>query len=508
MHVVTAEEMRRIDFDTIQRIGIPALVLMENAGRAVAEEIIGMAPQVGRRWLILVGKGNNGADGLVTARHLLEAGVEATVVYTVDPASLTGDAAVQRDIAAKLQIQAMRYGIDTLDWRDYDGVVDGLLGTGSKGAPRHVYAKLIEQANASGLPIVAIDIPSGINADTGEINQPCIRATKTVALAFKKRGLLQFPGAECAGEVVVRPIGIPVGLADEHEVTTFELNDKALERKLAASSALRRAPDAHKGTAGHVLVAAGCRAYSGAGLLASTAALRGGSGLVTWAAPAALVPTLVGHQPELILVPVSDNGQGDWDGTSIQDLLKLITGKQALVVGPGMGRWNGDTEWLREVWESTTLPLVIDADALNMIADAPDFPEWRRREEATIMTPHPGEMARLAKLPTKEVQRDRIELTRRYAAEHGVTLVLKGARTVCATSHGEVYINVTGNAGMATGGSGDVLAGLIGSLLAQGCSAAQAAALGVYLHGAAGDRAAAKRPSTRSLIAGDIVDEL
>jgi NAD(P)H-hydrate epimerase len=517
MFALTAEEMRAVDRHTIDVIGIPALVLMENAGRAVAEEAMAVARESAvsggaerKRWIVLAGKGNNGGDGLVAARHLLEAGYRVRVVYAENPASFAGEAAVQRDIADRLGIPWAVYGEGAVDWREADGVIDALLGTGSKGAPRGAYAALIREANDSGLPIVAVDIPSGLNADTGEVHAPCIAAVRTVALAFVKRGLLQYPGAAQAGHVVVRGIGIPAGLPEALGVRTYVLDERTLRVRLAVDVSGRRKPDTHKGSYGHVLIAAGSRAMSGAGLLCALAALRGGCGLATWAVPDALAAVLLGRVPELMLAGVADGGLGEWSGTSAQALLDRTRGKDAVVIGPGLGRWTGDHRWLREVWEGAACPLVVDADALNMIAEAPDFAQWGQRPDGApaILTPHPGEMARLSGLPVHEVQRDRIGLARRYAAQHGVTLVLKGARTVCASPDGAVYVNVNGNPGMATGGAGDVLAGLIGALLAQGLNAEQAAALGVYRHGAAGDRAAARRFSPGSLIAGDIVAEL
>lgn len=508
MHVLTSEEMRRLDEHAIRVLGIPEPVLMENAGRAVAEEVLAMSAAVGRRWLVLAGKGNNGGDGLVAARHLQEAGLELTVVYAADRRSLAGSAALQRDIAERLGIRCLQYGADEIPWREADGVIDALLGTGTSGAPRGAYAQLIEEANRSGKPIVAVDVPSGLNADTGQAYDPCIRAAKTVALAFKKRGLAQYPGMDYAGDVVVRPIGIPARLAEEHGVRTYELNRDVFAAKLALDPAARRRADAHKGTFGHVLVMAGSRPMSGAGLLAATAALRGGCGLVTWALPASLVPSLAGRRPELMLAALEDAGSGDWSRVRAEEAVALAERKQALVIGPGMGRWNGDGGWLREIWAGVDVPLVVDADALNAMADAGGLSEWPRRNAPVVLTPHPGEMARLTNRSTAEVQRDRIEIAREFAARHGVTLVLKGARTVIATPGGEAYINPTGNPGMATAGSGDVLAGVIGALLAQGMSGEQAAALGVYRHGEAGDKAAAGRGRPDSVIAGDIIAEL
>ncbi|MDB4866108.1 MAG: NAD(P)H-hydrate dehydratase, partial [Cohnella sp.] len=523
MMLVTAKEMRDIDRYAIDTIGIPALVLMENAGRAIAEEVmrlqavesggnrrLGDKDDKAPRWLILVGKGNNGGDGIVCARHLAEMGYLVQLLYAVSPEQLSGEAAIQRDIALRMGLSAAVYDVgQATDWSRWDGLVDALLGTGGSGVPREPYASLIREANASGLPIVAADIPSGLDADSGEIAEPCIRARVTVALAFMKRGLLLYPGAEAAGEVVVRPIGIPMDAARELSVSTYLLDEQLVRQRFGLRIPLRRQPDTHKGTYGHVLIAAGSREMTGAGLLCAEAALRSGCGLVTWAVPQLLALPLAGRLPEAMIRGVADGGSGDWRDAKAADIAALAEGKQAVVAGPGLGRWPGDSGWLRELWGSVEAPLVLDADALNMLADAtePRFSAWPRRAAATVLTPHPGEMARLCSLSVREVQLDRIGLARRFSQQHGVTLVLKGARTVIATPDGEVYVNTTGNPGMATGGAGDVLAGIIGSLLAQGLDNAQAASVGVYTHGAAGDRAAAKRSSPNALIAGDIIDE-
>lgn len=517
-YIVTAGEMRELDRRTIEELGIPALVLMENAGRAVFEEVERFAAsrwngRGGKRWLVLTGKGNNGADGVVVARHMAEAGWEPTIAYAADPATLVGEAAVQRDIAGRLglsRIVCVNQGEVMIEWKQYDGIIDALLGTGSRGTPTGMYAELIEGANASGLPIVSIDIPSGLDADTGQLHEPSIRAERTVALAFLKRGLVQHPGAAAAKETVVRKIGIPAAYAEDAAVRTYLLDEPTLRARLGLDPERRRSDDSHKGTYGHVLIIAGSRAMSGAGLLCARAALRGGCGLVTWAVPDRLVEPLSGRLPEAMLAGLPDGGTGRWNAVGVEGLARLALGKDAVVIGPGLGRWEGDAAWLRELWKAlgSGIPLVIDADALNMVAASPDFARWPGRAGGVVLTPHPGEMGRLAGLSTRQVQRDRIGLARAYAEKHRVALVLKGAGTVVAEPEGDVYINRNGNAGMATGGAGDVLAGLVGGLLAQGMSAAQAAALGVWLHGAAGDRAAAARPAQASLIAGDIIESL
>lgn len=564
MFIVTAEQMRAVDEHTIHQLGIPAASLMENAGRAIAEEVIklcregqeagGLADsgQLGysnkgysskgdawrahtgpgdrqgcggdiiadsalvmerpgdQQWYMLIGKGNNGGDGLVAARHLVEAGLGVTLVYADAPDALRGEAAVQRDAAAQLGIPALVHGREAVDFSRCTGIVDALLGTGSRGAPRGAYAALIKAANDSGKPIVSADVPSGLDADTGEVYEPCIQARVTVCLALLKRGLVQYPGASAAGRIVVRAIGIPARLAPEHGPSVRLLTDEVLRGALRVDTGRLRAPDGHKGTYGHVLLAAGSLPMSGAGLLSAKASLRAGCGLATWALPAPLLPHVIGTVPELMLAAAADGDSGEWNAASADALLRLAESRDVLATGPGLGRFKGDTDWLRRLWQHTDRPLVIDADALNMLADAgPHGPrDWGKRSAATILTPHPGEMGRLLGMSTQEVQRDRIGHAAQYAREQGVTLVLKGARTVIATPSGEAYINTTGYAGMATGGAGDVLTGIIAGLLAQGLSAEQAATFGVYLHGQAAERAALLRGDPSSLLAGDIIDAL
>lgn len=551
MKFVTSEQMRAIDRHAIEQIGIPAVALMENAGRAIAEEVLALcqlrregrlpehpeerirerhAAAIGRgrdpdsdseekekektaeHWLILVGKGNNGGDGLVCARHLADAGVQVSLLYAEEPERLGGEAGLQHRIAAALGLPGEAYtpgAVAAARSRGVTGIVDALLGTGAKGAPRGAYASLIREANESRLPIVAADIPSGLDADTGAVHDPCIQARITVCLAFLKAGLTQYPGARAAGDVVVRDIGIPralpPGIAAKAGVL---LTRQALRGELGVDPDRRREADGHKGTYGHVLLAAGSLTMSGAGLLAARAALRAGSGLVTWALPEALLPHVLGAVPELMLAPAGGEA-GAWDAAAAPELLRLLAARDVLAVGPGLGRFPGEDGFLRAVWEGAPRPLVVDADALNILAAANGLAAWQRRDAATILTPHPGEMARLAGLSTAEVQRDRIGLARRFAMQHGVTLVLKGARTVVAAPDGRVFVNVTGHPGMATGGSGDVLTGLIAGLLAQGLDAVQAAAFGVYLHGRAGERAAAARTGNpASLLAGDLIEAL
>ncbi len=561
MLIVTSQQMKQIDRYTIDELGIPALALMESAGRALAEEVLdwcrhrrgagaegsGTSVPVGagtrpdgspkrgvrstspiledalispfdgaqrEHWLILVGKGNNGGDGLAAARYLQDAGVRVTLLCAEAADRFSEEAAVQFEAARCSDIPVLEWqdakqeSPQEMDFSPYTGLVDALLGVGASGEPREPYAGLIRAANASGLPIIAADIPSGLNADTGQTAEACIRAVRTVCIAFLKSGLAQYPGAEAAGEVRVRAVGIPRLAAGRiAEPPNAQLvTERTLRETLEIDTSRSRAEDSHKGTYGHVLIIGGSRLMSGAGFMASRAALRIGSGLVTWALPKALLPDIVGHVPELMVAEASD---GDtWRRDSAGTLLKLAEKMDVLAVGPGLGRFEGDVEWLRELWTGTDLPLVIDADGLNILADGGFTAQsWGRREQV-VLTPHPGEMGRLLGIPTAELQQDRIGAARRYAAEHGVTLVLKGARTVVAAPDGAVFVNTTGHPGMSTGGTGDVLTGTISGLIAQGLSPLQAAAFGVYLHGRAGERAAELREHPASLLAGDVIEAL
>lgn len=506
--------MRRIEQDVFTRIGLQSPVLMENAGRMTAEAAMSMLTSgSNRKLLIMAGKGNNGGDGIVCARHLCELGVTCEVVLAEPFERLSADAQMQVQAARHFNIAMNVYAPGAINWAQYAGIVDALLGTGTKGAPRDPYAALIREANASGLPILAVDIPSGIDADTGAVYDPCIRAKRTVTFAFCKTGLAQYPALAMAGEVSVVPIGIPLRLAEQHGVRTLRLDEQTLRLQLHVDPSLPRRSDTHKGTYGHVYIAAGSQRMAGAGLLCARGALRAGSGLVTWMLPAHVAKLVTGQVPEVMLAPADDQGSGAWDEIDSELVVQGAAKRDALVIGPGMGRFRDDVNWMQRIWErtiETETPIVLDADALNMIADAQSFAAWSKRpaNAPAILTPHPGEMARLIDCSVQEVQADRIRTAREFSEQTGVYVVLKGAATVVATPQGTVYVNTTGNPGMATGGSGDVLAGMIGSLLAQGWQAQQAAAFGVWWHGHAADRAVQARGKAATLIASDIIEYL
>jgi hydroxyethylthiazole kinase-like uncharacterized protein yjeF len=379
-------------------------------------------------------------------------------------------------------------------------VVDALLGTGIKSEVRGLFAEAITMLNASGLPIVAVDIPSGLDTDSGAPLGVSIQAEMTVALAYPKLGVVTYPGVNYAGDLVAADIGIAAeGVAEVAPKT--ELLDRETIRWLVP----RREPDTHKGTYGHALIVAGSRGKTGAAVVAARAAMRAGAGLVTLAAPRSLNNILAGALVEVMTELLPDNTAEQMESLSDGDWRRLLERKHALLFGPGIGVTAATQNALRWLLRNLAIPWVIDADGLNSLALEIDRLRYART--APILTPHPGEMARLTGKSTAEVNADRIGLARGFAVENRCHLILKGARTVIATPAGRVFINPSGNPGMASGGMGDVLAGILTALLGQGLGAEDAMKLGVYLHGFVGDTAAQVKGEI-GLIASDIIEGL
>lgn len=506
MKVLTAVAMQELDRRTIAEIGLPGMVLMENAGRAVADIICARyADCYPGPVMILCGRGNNGGDGFVIARHLRDEGWQVRVVLLADRTVPTGDAAAMLavfersggTVIAAPDAAALTVALDGHSCRL---CVDALLGTGCTRAPEGVVAVAVDWLNRQSAPVVAVDIPSGVDAGSGRIPGSAVRAALTVTFAFAKVGLVSYPGAGVAGEVVIAPIGIPREVADAAPADCL-LIDRSEAKVLLPS----RPVDGHKGTFGHLLVVAGSLGKSGAAVMTATAGLRAGAGLVTLACPASLQTIAATQLLEVMTEPLAEVG-GAVSLQSMAELLALSDGKQALAIGPGLGTGDETTALVRRLLKASPLPAVIDADGLNALAGHLDVLA-QRRDRPTVLTPHPGEMARLTGQSVAVVQADRIAAARNFAVTHGVVLVLKGARTVTASPDGRVRINASGHAGMASGGMGDVLTGLIGGLLAQGMTAADAAALGVFLHGLAGDRLY-DRYGDAGLLAGDLLGEL
>jgi NAD(P)H-hydrate epimerase len=504
--VLTAQEMRERDARAIREYGIPSCVLMENAGVEATREILEAYPALRTgRAVVLCGKGNNGGDGFVVARRLREHGAHVETFLVADPAEIVGDARVNLEILTRLGEPVRTIGPgDLADLRARlaaaDVVVDGLLGTGVSGPVTGLLAESIECVNACGRPVVALDLPSGLGADGVEALGVAVQATLTVAFGFPKRSLVLHPAASHAGRVRVVDIGIPRRLAAPQDAGMGLLEASDVSAAFPA-----RPSHAHKGTFGHVLVIAGSVGKTGAAALASQAALRIGAGLVTLAIPASLNAILEAKLTEVMTEPVPETEAQSIGLAARGRLLALAGGKSAVVLGPGLGTHPETAALVRELVPALQVPLVLDADGLNALAGAADL--LKGLAAPVVLTPHPGEMGRLTERPRDEVVRDRIRLVRDAARQWGVTLVLKTARTLIGSGEGPVAIVPTGNPGMATAGTGDVLAGAIAGLMGRGASARLAAAAGAYVHGLAGDLTA-ERLGEEAMLAGDLLEDL
>ncbi|HWR10083.1 NAD(P)H-hydrate dehydratase [Sporomusa sp.] len=491
MKAATASEMRGIDGIAINDYGIPGAVLMENAGVAVVRHLETiMEPLSEQKFCILAGKGNNGGDGYVIARHIANQGGKVKVFLLGEKEAVSGDARVNLDIIELMGIDIIEINNERV-WDKVkvtatfaDCLVDALLGTGFRGEISGDMAQLIDIINAAGKLVVAVDIPSGVDADTGRIYGKAVRATHTVTLGLPKPGLFLYPGAEYAGELTVADIGIPTAI-----VAGQDIKQNIIMADMIGKILPRRSPAAHKGMSGRLAVVAGSRGLSGAAAMAAEGALRVGAGLITLAAPASLQDILAVKLTEIMTKPLVETLAGTIGQGAVPEIIELASGNDVLAIGPGLGGQEETLAAVRAVVAAAECPLVIDADALNALVGYTDI--LVDCSALPVLTPHPGEMARLTGLSIEAVNADRVRVARQAAGEWGSIVVLKGARTVVAFPDGEVYINTSGNAGMATGGTGDALTGIIAGLIAQGLSSHDAAVAGVYVHGLAGDVAAA-----------------
>jgi len=500
MKVVTAEQMRQIDRITIEERGIAGEQLMEHAGQAVAEQICERFEPC--RVAIVAGKGNNAGDGFVVARLLAERQWAATVFLLADPAELRGDARTMYE-AIPEQVGQIRIE-DPGQLRDglnkSDLVVDAILGTGIEGPVRGLFGEAIETINGSVLPVVSVDIPSGLPANGGPIEGPVVRAAHTVTMGLPKLGMVIHPGVEFTGTVTVASLDFPEEL----------LNDSAIEVNLLTEGMIDaylppRPRDGHKGTFGSVLIVGGSPGMTGALVLAGRSAMRSGAGLVFCATTEGLQPLVAGRLVEELTIGLPSTDGRHLDSVSLGVLTAHARRMKAIALGPGLGRAEGTQQFVRKAVEEIRLPMVIDADALNALGGHLDV--LLARTTCTILTPHPGEMARLTGKSTAQIQADRLGVARKLALDFRVVVVLKGAQTVVADVDGSIYINPTGNTGLAKGGSGDVLTGLIAGLLAQNRAALPSALCGVFLHGLAADLAARSIPP-RAMISCDVIDHL
>jgi NAD(P)H-hydrate epimerase len=520
--LVGAATMRALDRHTIEALGVPGALLMESAGRAVAEVALAERSASGGDVLVVCGAGNNGGDGLVTARHLALLGVPVRVALVADPKRLAPDAAANLARARAVGVPIETRGVRTAG---AGVIVDALFGTGLTRAVAGPAAAAIRRMAASRptARVVAVDLPSGLDADTGQSHGAVVAADVTVTIALPKLGLALEPGRSLAGRIVVARIGI----ADQAPGVR---PDAELWSEAGAAAHLPARPaDGHKGCFGHVLVVAGARGTTGAAALAAEAAARAGAGLVTIACPAGVNEILEVKCTEAMTAPVPDGAEGGFAATALEPLLALAQARDVVALGPGIGRSEETRKLVRELATRIARPLVIDADGLFPFAASASarsgaLAALKGRKAATILTPHPGEAARLLGTSAADINRDRVGSARRLAERSGAVVVLKGAATVVAAPDGRVAVNPTGGPVLGTGGTGDVLTGLIAALLAQGATgtgservrrragdpvatAFECAALGAWLHGRAGDRLARRRGSA-GVLAGEVAAAL
>ena len=507
MHLVTTAEMQAMDRMTIESFGIPGRVLMENAGREAARIFRAQFPATaGQTVGVLAGRGNNGGDGHVIARCLRSAGYAVQVFLLCAAERVQGDAAANLGLLFALGVPVVEipdepaFDRHAPRMRQIDTWVDAVFGIGLTHEVGGLFARAIDLVNGSGRPVLSVDVPSGLDADTGLPLGACIRARVTVTFGFPKIGLVVYPGAGLCGRVEVADIGIPGPVVDAVAPRQRLLQAVDVRRILPA-----RPADAHKGRTGHLLVIGGSPGKTGAAAMTATAGLRVGAGLATIATAAALNPVMETLVLEAMTAPLPDDGTGCLGAAAVEALAALSRDKSCIAIGPGLGTAPATGELVRGLVRSAGAPIVIDADGLNHLAGRMDTLDGLR--VPVVLTPHPGEMARLMGTTVADVQRDRVAAARKLAGERGVHVVLKGARTVVAHPDGGVVLNPTGNAGMASGGMGDVLTGAIAGLICQGVPPAEAAQAAVFLHGAAADHLAAA-VGPRGYLAGDVMREL
>jgi len=497
MKIVSASEMREIDRATGQKFGVPSLTLMENAGAAVADFVQSRYPSA-KRVGVICGKGNNGGDGFVAARKLKEAGREVRLLLLAEPSELRGDAAGMFGklsltpviVKSKEELKRARSVFDS------DILIDAILGTGFRSPVSGLYAEAIALLNAREAPVIAVDIPSGADADVmGEQTGAVTRAGAIVTFTAPRPAHVF--GGLTAGPTVIAPIGSP----DEAIVSSQDLN--LISARDVASLIAPRPRDSNKGSFGHVLVVGGSLGKAGAAAMAGMSALRAGAGLSTIATAKSILPTVAGFHPEIMTEPLAETRAGSISKRALDRIAELAEGKTVLAIGPGISRIPETAAFVRALVASQKTQIVLDADGLNAFEGRAQ--ELKGKGRTLVITPHPGEMARLTGSTVAAVQRNRIEVARTFSRKQELLVVLKGHRTLIATPDGTVWVNTTGNPGMATGGTGDILTGMVAGMIAQNPTRIFQAVLGaVHLHGRAGDLAC-QSLGEQSLVATDLL---
>ncbi len=506
MRLCTATEVMALDQQAIEGLGLPGVVLMETAGRHCSEQFAAkFSDNVDKSVLIVAGKGNNGGDGYVMARILAEQGWYVKTLVLGPENEICGDAKVMLQVVQKMGL-SVNFIADVTNLRQQftddvpSIIVDAIFGTGLKSAVCGLQLEAINLINRATSNVFSVDIPSGVDGSTGRICGAAVQANITVTFDHAKIGHGSQPGANYVGDLKVVDIGIPlVGRPD------FTSKVNLLDLKEVKLLLPQRPMNGHKGNFGHLLVVAGSTGKTGAAALAGNSGVRSGCGLVTVAAPAAVHAII-----EVKLTEAMSHELDDQDGllvfSAAEQILKLLSEKQAIAIGPGLGQSAGLETLIASLIKSVTVPMVIDADGLNLLAGQLDCLQ-NSSSDSIVLTPHPGEMARLTGFTVAEIEADRYNIAKEFASQYGVVLVLKGARTIVAAPDGSVNINTSGNDGLASGGSGDVLTGLIGGLLAQGLTGFAAASIAVWLHGRAAELVA-KHQGTAGMAASDLFSQL
>ncbi len=514
MKLVTASQMRNIDQKTIQGVGIPGLELMEKAGEGtarVAREMLG-EPE-GKVVAIFCGAGNNGGDGFVVGRFLSQWGAQVGLLLTAKKSALKGDAKtnMERAVGLDLPIREILSGKQIPSQIKADLIVDALFGTGFQGEIEGYIGDLVELINSSGISVLAVDIPSGLHADTGEYKGSCIQADRTATMALPKIGHFFFPGKEISGRVSVVDIGVPPKVVEEENISLNLITGEEVRQLIP-----KRQGDAYKGTCGRVVLVAGSTGLTGAACLASLSSLRAGAGMAILGIPSSLNAILETKLTEVMTKPLPDvRKKGALALRGLGEIRELLKWGDCCAIGPGLGQHFETLELVRRLVSKLDMPAVIDADGLNALAK--DTSILKECKAPLILTPHIGELSRLNGVPIADIAQDRIKHASYFAKEYNCVLVLKGAPTIISEPGGQTYVNPTGNAGMATAGSGDVLTGIIAGLLAQKLMQPEgremqkvvldSALAGVYIHGLTGDLAKQEK-GEMGMIAGDMMEKI
>jgi ADP-dependent NAD(P)H-hydrate dehydratase / NAD(P)H-hydrate epimerase len=509
MYLVTAAEMRAFDATAIQDYGIPGVVLMENAGRTtfqmLRKHLGGDVRDL--RVAVVAGPGNNGGDGYVIARYLLNHGADVGTFLLSPRDKIHGDALINLLVLEKMTPHVFQISDpESLEqaicgWHESDVIVDAILGTGLSSEVRSPYREAIEAINAAPAVILSVDLPSGLDADTGDVLGCAVKADLTATYGFRKLGTALYPGLLYCGAIDLVDISIPLLAVEKNPPKAMLYTVPDAEQY----QMLRLNAEAHKGVFGHLLVIGGSPGKTGAPAMAAKAGARVGAGLVTVGVPTSLNPILEAKLTEEMTEPLPETVTGFLGEASAERILSLAQGKRCMILGPGMSTEEGIPQLVRTILESYEGWLLIDADGLNALADDPGV--LKTTKARVVVTPHPGEMGRLLGKSSSDVQADRVGVARKFATDYGVWVILKGAGTIIASPDGAITINSTGNPWMASGGQGDALSGILGGLLVQNILPEEALPFGVYLHGLAADNLLEKH-GPAPILATDVIEEL